>query len=36
MYVSSTPSFFNAPAYIILSANKLQTDTMGQCYYERE
>jgi hypothetical protein len=36
IYVSSTQSFFNAPDYLMLAGDKMQTDTIGHCIYQRE
>lgn len=36
IYVSSGPSFFNAPDYLILAGDKMETDTIGHCIYQRE
>jgi hypothetical protein len=35
VYVSATQGFFNAPDYIILAPNKMQTDTVGHCVYQK-
>ena len=36
IYVSSSQSFFNAPDYLILAPNKMQTDTIGHCIYQKD
>ncbi len=36
VYVSSDPSFYDAPDYIIVDANTIEGDTSGECYYTRQ
>ncbi len=36
VYVSSTPSFLDAPKYIILGPNEIQAASVGNCKYTRE
>jgi hypothetical protein len=36
VYVSSKQSFFGAPDFLILASNRMQTDTIGHCIYQKE
>ena len=36
VYVSSDPSFVDAPDYIVIDGNTIEGDTSGECYYTRQ
>jgi hypothetical protein len=36
VYVSSTASFYNAPSYLITGPNKMTSEDMGHCPYEKK
>jgi hypothetical protein len=36
VYVSSKQSFAGAPDYLILAPNRMQTDTIGHCIYQKD
>ena len=36
VYVSSTASFYNAPSYLITGPNKMTSEDVGHCPYEKK
>lgn len=36
VYVSTEPSFYNAPSYLIVGPNKMMSEDVGHCPYQKQ